>query len=98
MIRKGKYKYIHYVEYAPELFDQEADPEEEHNLAADPAYAAVLADLAAELSARLDPVAVNAAAQASQAALVEASGGRDAVLAKGSFQGTPAPGEQVEYT
>ena len=98
MIRKGKYKYIHYVEYAPELFDQEADPEEERNLAADPAYAAVLADLEAELNARLDPVAVNAAAQASQAALVEASGGREAVLAKGSFQGTPAPGEQVEYT
>ncbi|MGH8165748.1 MAG: sulfatase/phosphatase domain-containing protein, partial [Woeseiaceae bacterium] len=98
MIRKGRYKYIHYVEYAPELFDEEADPEEEHNLALDAAYGAVLAEFEAELSARVDPVAVNAAAQASQAALVEASGGRAAVLAKGSFQGTPAPGEQAEYS
>ncbi|MPZ46375.1 MAG: sulfatase-like hydrolase/transferase [Betaproteobacteria bacterium] len=98
MIRKGRYKYIHYVEYAPELFDEEADPEEKHNLALDAAYGAVLAEFEAELSARVDPVAVNAAAQASQAALVEASGGRAAVLAKGSFQGTPAPGEQAEYS
>jgi len=97
MIRKDRYKYIHYVEYPPELFDHQADPEEQHNLAGNPAYAAVLADFEAELYARLDPVAVNAAAQASQAALVEAAGGRDAILAKGSFQGTPAPGEKPQY-
>ena len=97
MIRRGRFKYIHYVEYAPELFDQEADPEEEYNLAGDPAYADVLKQLEGELTARLDPVAVNAAAQASQAALVEAAGGREAVLARGSFQGTPAPGEKAEY-
>jgi len=35
MIRKGKYKYIHYVEYAPELFDQQADPEEDMKQATD---------------------------------------------------------------
>ena len=98
MIRKGRYKYIHYVEYSPELFDQERDPEEEHNLAADPAHAAILSELTAELTARLDPIAVNARAQASQAALVQACGGREAVLAKGSFQGTPAPGEPIEYS
>jgi choline-sulfatase len=97
MIRKGQYKYIHYVDYEPELFDQEADPEEMSNLAADPAYASVLAELEGELTARLDPAAVNAAAHASQAALVAAAGGREAVLAKGSFQGTPAPGEKPEY-
>jgi choline-sulfatase len=98
MIRKGDYKYIHYVEYSPELFDLRADPEEEHDLAADPRHALVLAELEAELTARLDPVAVNARAQDSQAALVEAAGGRAAVLARGSFQGTPAPGEQAEYS
>jgi len=97
MIRKGRYKYIHYVEYAPELFDLEADPEEMCDLAADRRHAAVLQDLERELRARLDPVAVNARAQASQAALVEAAGGREAVLARGAFQGTPAPGEKVEY-
>jgi choline-sulfatase len=97
MIRKGDYKYIHYVDYEPELFDQTADPEEECNLATDPAHAAVLADLQGELTQRLDPDAVNAAAQKSQAALVEAAGGREAVLNKGSFQGTPAPGDKAEY-
>ena len=97
MIRKGRYKYIHYVDYEPELFDHEADPEEENNLAADPAHAATLADLQGELTARLDPDAVNAQAQAAQAALVDDAGGRDAVLSKGSFQGTPAPGEKAEY-
>jgi choline-sulfatase len=98
MIRKGRYKYIHYVEYPPELFDQQADPEEEHDLAQSPAYGSVLTDLENELRSRLDPVEINARAQASQAALVEAAGGREAVLAKGSFQGTPAPGEPIEYT
>jgi choline-sulfatase len=97
MIRKGKYKCIHYVNYEPELFDQEADPEEEKNLAADEAFASVLAELQGELTARIDPDAVNAEAQKSQAALVEAAGGREAVLNKGSFQGTPAPGEKAEY-
>lgn len=97
MIRKGKYKYIHYVNYEPELFDQDADPEEECNLAADPGHAAVLADMLGELKARLDPDAVHAEAQAAQAALVEAAGGRDAVLKKGVFQGTPAPGDKAEY-
>lgn len=97
MIRKGQYKYIHYVDYAPELFDEDADPEEETNLAADPAYAGVLGDLKAELVKRVDPDKVNASAQASQAALIEKYGGRDAVLNKGSFQGTPAPGEKAEY-
>jgi choline-sulfatase len=97
MIRKGAYKYIHYVGYAPELFDLAADPEEETNLAGDAAHAAVLADLQAELTQRIDPEGVNAAAQASQAALVERHGGREAVLNMGSFQGTPAPGEKAEY-
>jgi len=97
MIRKGAYKYIHYVGYAPELFDLSTDPEEETNLAGDTAHAAVLADLQEELTRRIDPEAVNAAAQASQAALVERHGGREKVLNMGSFQGTPAPGEKAEY-
>jgi choline-sulfatase len=97
MIRKGKYKYIHYVDYEPELFDLDTDPEEIHNLATDPSFASILADLKGELTARVDPDRVNAEAQAAQAALIEKHGGRDAVLRKGSFQGTPAPGEKTEY-
>ena len=33
MLRKGKYKFIYYVDYSPELFDLEIDPEETMNLA-----------------------------------------------------------------
>ena len=39
MIRHGKYKYVHYVAYPPQLFDLEADPEELRDLAGEPAYA-----------------------------------------------------------
>ena len=85
------------MSYEPELFDQKADPEEESNLAGDPKHAAVLAEMQGELTARIDPNAINAEAQAAQAALVIAAGGRDAVLSKGNFQGTPAPGEKPEY-
>lgn len=97
MIRKGKFKYIHYVEYEPELFDHDEDPEEENDLAGNPAYAAVLTDMQSELNSRLDPVTVNRECQASQAALVEKHGGRDVLLTKGTYQGTPAPGDKVEY-
>ena len=97
MIRKGQYKYIHYVDYEPELFDQVNDPEEEQNVANDPKFASIMEDLQNELYSRVDPLAVNDAAQASQAALVKSAGGRDAVLSKGTFQGTPAPGEKAEY-
>ena len=97
MIRKGNFKYIHYVDYESELFDQVNDPEEEENVVNNPDFSDILADLQKELYARVDPQAVNEAAQKSQAALVNAEGGREAVLAKGSFQGTPAPGEKAEY-
>ena len=33
MIRKGRFKYIHYVDYPPQLFDLDADPMEREDLA-----------------------------------------------------------------
>jgi choline-sulfatase len=97
LIRKGRFKYIHYVGFAPELFDLEADPLERNDLASDPAHGDVLADLSAELHRICDPVEVDRRAKADQAALVARHGGREAVLAKGSFSGTPAPGEKAIY-
>ena len=47
----------------------------------------------AQLRGLLDPEAVNARAKASQAARVAQYGGRDAVIARGFFQNSPAPGE-----
>ncbi len=97
MIRKGRFKLIHYTGFAPELFDLTADPLERRDLAADPAHAAILADLQGELRARCDSDAVDARAKADQAALVARHGGRAAVVARGSFAGTPAPGEKPVY-
>jgi choline-sulfatase len=97
LIRKGRFKYIHYVGFDPQLFDLNADPLERNDLAADPAHGDVLADLSAELHRICDPVEVDRRAKADQAALVARHGGREAVLAKGSFSGTPAPGEKAIY-
>jgi arylsulfatase K len=35
MLRKGTWKYVAYVGYAPQLFDMENDPQEVHNLSAE---------------------------------------------------------------
>ena len=97
MIRKGRFKYVHYVGFPAQLFDLEADPLERDDLAADQGHASVVADLAAELHKVCDPEEVDRRAKTDQAALVDRHGGRDAVLAKGSFSGTPAPGEKAVY-
>lgn len=82
MVRQGGYKYIAYVGYEAELFDLENDPEETRNLAADPAYRSIRADLDAGLRAILDPITTDARAKADQKALVERHGGPDAVMAR----------------
>ena len=97
MIRKGKYKYIHYVSYEPELFDLDADPEELTSLHNDPAHADTLKDLESALREICDPEAVDEAAYVSQCAKVEAAGGREALMARGKYQGTPAPGHDPVF-
>ena len=97
MVRKGRYKYIHYVGYEPELFDLQDDPEEMRNVADDPNYADARAALYAELCNMLDPDAVDASANAAQVALVESRGGPEAVLARlvTDKSYTPVPGELI---
>lgn len=97
MIRVGKYKYVHYVKYAPQLFDLEKDPEEMNDLAADPSMAAVLEECRTRLHAMLDPVEVDRRARARQAELLEAAGGREAVIARGDIGFTPAPGVAADF-
>jgi choline-sulfatase len=41
-LRHGRYKYVHYTKYQPQLFDLVADPHEMNDLAADPLRATVL--------------------------------------------------------
>jgi choline-sulfatase len=50
MIRRGTLKYIHCRADPPQLFDISADPFERNNLAADPAFGAVVAEFKAFIS------------------------------------------------
>ena len=92
MIRHGRYKYVHYVAYAPQLFDLEADSEELRDLAPDPAYAKVLEECRSRLYAICNPEAVDARAKQRQAELLEAAGGREAVIKRGDLGFSPPPG------
>ena len=91
MLRQGRWKLIHYVGFADELFDLEDDPEELHDLAPQPELASVRQDLHAELNRICNPERSNAQAFADQAALIERHGGRSAALKLGAPGATPPP-------
>lgn len=97
MIRHGRYKYVHYVAYPPQLFDLEADPEELTDLAPDPQCKAVLEECRKRLYAICDPAEVDARAKKRQAELLEAAGGREAVIKRGDLGFSPPPGYPVQF-
>lgn len=92
MIRRGRYKYIHYVGYAPMLFDLEEDPYERRDLAGVPEYATELAACEAQLRAMLDPEAVDRLARDDQRRMVERLGGKEAIMKRGAVRHSPPPG------
>jgi choline-sulfatase len=93
MLRKGRWKYVHCARYRPQLFDLEHDPAELVDLAGDPQYGTALAEMQAELRRHLDPQEVDARAKRRQAELLARYGGREAALARGDLNYTPAPGQ-----
>ncbi len=95
MIRHGKYKYVHFVAYPPQLFDLAADPEELRDLAEDPAYAKAVEECRARLMKICDPAEVDARAKRRQAELLAENGGREAVIKRGDLGFTPPPGYPV---
>ena len=97
MIRKGAFKYVHYVGMPPQLFDLEADPWERRDLGTDPGYAGLVADCEADLRRIADPAAADRLAHADQAARIAEFGGREAVIARGSFGYSPVPGAAPAY-
>lgn len=97
MIRKGRYKYIHYLGYEAELFDLDADPEELNSIASNPKHAEIVAEYEADLRSIVDPEAMDERAYRAQTALVERYGGREGIIERGVFGATPPPGHAPEY-
>lgn len=95
MIRHGRYKYVHYAAYAPQLYDLETDPEELNDLAGSAAHAAALAECRERLFAICDPAQVDARAKRRQAELLAENGGREAVIRRGDLGFSPPPGYPV---
>ena len=97
MIRKGPFKYVYYAGMVPQLFDLDADPQEARDLATDPGYRGLLAQCEVELRRVVDPDAADALAKADQGARIAAFGGREAIIARGSFGYSPTPGTKPVY-
>jgi choline-sulfatase len=93
MLRKGRWKYHHYIRHRPELFDLDTDPEETTDLVTSKDHAGILVMMEQALRQICDPEAVDCAAKADQSALIERLGGQDAVFDMGRAVsgGTPPP-------
>jgi choline-sulfatase len=98
MLRDTRWKYVHYVSYPAQLFDLQSDPEELHDLAQDPAHAGIAAAMEARLREMVDPAAVDRLVKARQATILEANGGRDAVLRRGDLPYSPPPGVRPAWS
>ena len=96
MLRDERYKLIYYVGMPRQLFDLEADPDEAHNLADDPAHASTVTRLEAALRSICDPEEVDRRAKADQQRRVEAVGGADAIISGGvKFTHSPPPSQYM---
>ncbi len=97
MIRRGRHKLVYYAGFPPQLFDLVADPWEARDLAHEPGYAGLLADCIADLRRICDPDSVDAQCKSDQAARIAQAGGRDAIIARGTFGHSPVPGDTPIY-
>jgi choline-sulfatase len=97
MIRKGRWKLVHYEDYEDQLFDLETDPDEVIDLASDPAHDAIRAELEADLRSICDPAEVTERAFGDQAQRIAQHGGAEAIKARGDFGYTPAPGQRPVF-
>ncbi|MEM7213603.1 MAG: sulfatase-like hydrolase/transferase, partial [Pseudomonadota bacterium] len=89
MARWGHWKYVHFAQgHAPQLFDLSADPAETQDLAT--SHPEIATEGRDRLHAIFDPEDADRRAHADQAALVEALGGREKLLAMEQWNFTPA--------
>ena len=91
MLVFGRYKYVYYAGMPAQLFDLETDPDEAHDISADPAYQSVLEEARKRLFEMCDPEAVSAKAFADQAKIIAEHGGREGCLNAFLFNATPIP-------
>ena len=97
MIRKGRWKYLHYVGMRAQLFDLETDPEEMSDLGESHGFADITQELEGELRLICNPETVDKIAKSDQMEIIELNGGVEAVVKKGGFGATPPPGVNPEY-
>ncbi len=98
MVRWDRWKYIHYVGLAAQLFDLVADPQEFRNLADEkgPAVLSALNEGERRLRLICDPEAVNERCLADQARRIAELGGAEKCATAYSFNHTPTPDEQED--
>ena len=93
MLRRGAWKLAHHEGFPPQLFDLAQDPDEQRDLAAEPASGDILDYLQADLCRIVDPAAANAQAFADQRARLDELGGAEAVRAMQEYDfGYSPPG------
>ena len=91
MLRYKDYKLIYYVNSYPQLFCLANDPDELNDLAANPDYSDVLADMEKRLREICDPEAVDERAKREQAETLESHGGKEAVSKHKVLVYSPTP-------
>jgi choline-sulfatase len=97
MIRRGQFKYIHYVGMPPMLFDLERDPYERVDLGRDPQHARITAECETALREMVNPEEADQIARADQQACIAKHGGKEAILKRGTFRYSPPPGVKAAY-
>jgi choline-sulfatase len=89
MLRMGDYKYIYYVGHDCELFNVKDDPKEEVNLYNNVKFKSLIEALNKELRSIINPEDVDNMARQSQSKMLDEVGGKDFVLKRGNYAGTP---------
>jgi choline-sulfatase len=98
MLRKGRYKLVHYADYESQLFDLEFDPEELTDLSRESDAKPILDDLEAELRRICDPEEVSQRAKRDQQRLLAEVGGKDFVIKRGDLGFSPPPGVPSQFS
>ncbi len=94
MLRYKQYKLVYYIEFRPQLFDLENDPDELVDLAEKEEYFSVLDELKKRLFKICDPVQIDKQALKEQKMLLDRYGGKEAVMGsmkKYYFSYSPVP-------